>query len=701
MEHTNRLGWMRSLLRNAGRGSLPALLAAGLSAAGLSLVPSRAEASPCVPVGSDLDSDGTDDACDNCPYVANNQADSDSNGVGDICEPYPVCGGANIDNVYDPNVTMPEQATIIGWFAESSYKLSGLSIFTGGNTAIQRIVLWSDDYGFPGDHNISSNIFFANTVAPGWKGGDFAEPVQIITGRKYWILWETTGGEQASVTPSGQHWGYRTSSFGSPDGVPDYPWSNTSFALAWKFQLHCDPAQACASDVDGDGVCDEDDNCVNSYNDWQEDTDGDGLGDYCDNCPFTPDPAQADTDGDGYGDVCDNCPTVHNPGFGAIEYNHQFDSDSDGIGDACEDISVCGGDNHQDQAFNDNVSMNGTTVAIAWTPSSSFLLYGIELFTGESAGFEDVTIFTDSGNRPFQPVYGWWSNDDLFFENSAPNGWKGGRFPYAVEVTGGTKYWIVWSASASAQASVAPGGAVQSYWSTVGGIPNDPGVWSGPFNDRAWKFRTLCEGGPCAGEPDSDADGACDATDNCPADFNPSQNDGDNDGAGDACDEVCVDLTPQADAWVQSDTPNVNNGGSRVLWSGFIFGATRMSFLRFDLGGIPAGAQLESGSLTLEQMSVSGSLQRFVDVHALAAPFGEMTVKWSNKPDIAAALGSGKNKGAGAGFFTIPLSGQRPVSDLANGIRLSQAIEATRVWSREFLLPASPPKLHLCYTVPE
>lgn len=62
-----------------------------------------------------------------------------------------------------------------------------------------------------------------------------------------------------------------------------------------------------------------------------------------------------------------------------------------------------------------------------------------------------------------------------------------------------------------------------------------------------------------------------------------------------------------------------------------------------------------------------------------------MTVKWSNKPDIAAALGSGKNKGAGAGFFTIPLSGQRPVSDLANGIRLSQAIEATRVWSRESL----------------
>ncbi|MEO7326944.1 MAG: thrombospondin type 3 repeat-containing protein [Minicystis sp.] len=513
-------------------------------AAGLSLVPSLAEASPCVPIGADVDSDGVDDACDNCPSVANNQADSDSNGVGDLCEPYPVCGGANTDNVFDPNVTMPEQATIIGWFADSSYKLSGLSVFTGGNTAIERIVLWADDNGFPADYNLSSNIFFANTVANSWKGGDFSQPVQIIAGRKYWLLWETAGGEQASVTPSGQHWGYRTGSFGSPDGWPDYPWSNTSFALAWKFQLHCDPAQACASDIDGDGVCDEDDNCVNTYNDWQTDTDGDGVGDFCDICLYTPDPAQTDMDGDGYGDACDNCPTVFNPGSGGIEYSPQTDTDGDGIGDACED-------------------------------------------------------------------------------------------------------------------------------------------------------------GPCAGQPDTDADGACDAIDNCPADFNPSQHDTDADGAGDACDQVCVDLLPSADAWVQSDTPNVNNGASRVLWSGFIFGATRMSFLRFDLAAIPAGARFESGSLTLEQMSVSGSLQRFVDIHTLASPWGEMTVKWSNKPDAAAALGSGKNKGAGTSLFTIPLSGQRPVSDLANGIRLSQPIEATRVWSREFLLPASPPKLHLCYTVPE
>ena len=61
---------------------------------------------------------------------------------------------------------------------------------------------------------------------------------------------------------------------------------------------------ACA-DSDGDGVCDEDDNC-----------------------PAVPNPDQSDKDKDGVGDVCDNCPTVANP--------DQKDSNGNGIGDACE-----------------------------------------------------------------------------------------------------------------------------------------------------------------------------------------------------------------------------------------------------------------------------------------------------------------------------------------------------------------------------
>jgi hypothetical protein len=116
------------------------------------------------------------------------------------------------------------------------------------------------------------------------------------------------------------------------------------------------------NDSDGDGVSDENDNCVNTYNPDQSDVDGDLTGDACDdipdpvydndgdgvedsqdNCPNDANSGQDDSDGDGYGDACDtvndsdndgaddsvdNCGGLNNPG--------QEDTDHDGIGDACD-----------------------------------------------------------------------------------------------------------------------------------------------------------------------------------------------------------------------------------------------------------------------------------------------------------------------------------------------------------------------------
>lgn len=110
----------------------------------------------------------------------------------------------------------------------------------------------------------------------------------------------------------------------------------------------------CEGDFDGDGVADPNDNCPDAPNADQADADQDGIGDACDddrdadgvpdaidNCVLVPNPDQSDRDQDGVGDACDgdidgdgipddfdNCPFVPNPG--------QENLDGDNLGDACE-----------------------------------------------------------------------------------------------------------------------------------------------------------------------------------------------------------------------------------------------------------------------------------------------------------------------------------------------------------------------------
>lgn len=79
------------------------------------------------------------------------------------------------------------------------------------------------------------------------------------------------------------------------------------------------PENTC-TDTDGDGICDEEDNCPYTYNPKQEDVDQDGVGDVCDNCVSVYNPDQADADKDGVGDACE----VPSPGTGTPGYwkNH-------------------------------------------------------------------------------------------------------------------------------------------------------------------------------------------------------------------------------------------------------------------------------------------------------------------------------------------------------------------------------------------
>ena len=79
------------------------------------------------------------------------------------------------------------------------------------------------------------------------------------------------------------------------------------------------------TDIDADGVVDDDDNCVHVPNAEQSDLDGDGSGDECDE----------DLDGDGVPNPDDNCVRTPN--------NDQLDTDRDGVGDGTVDGEQEGG----------------------------------------------------------------------------------------------------------------------------------------------------------------------------------------------------------------------------------------------------------------------------------------------------------------------------------------------------------------------
>ena len=53
------------------------------------------------------------------------------------------------------------------------------------------------------------------------------------------------------------------------------------------------------NDAEGDGVCDDVDNCPLAANSDQADTDADTIGDACDNCVTTANADQLDNDADG------------------------------------------------------------------------------------------------------------------------------------------------------------------------------------------------------------------------------------------------------------------------------------------------------------------------------------------------------------------------------------------------------------------
>ena len=95
-------------------------------------------------------------------------------------------------------------------------------------------------------------------------------------------------------------------------------------------------------DDDGDGYCNEDDNCPSTANADQLDSDQDNIGDVCDpdrdndGVPneSDPEPLNANACGDADGDTCDDCAVTGADGSGGDPSNDGDDNDGDGLCDA-------------------------------------------------------------------------------------------------------------------------------------------------------------------------------------------------------------------------------------------------------------------------------------------------------------------------------------------------------------------------------
>ncbi len=325
----------------------------------------------------------------------------------------------------------------------------------------------------------------------------------------------------------------------------------------------CAASNECV-DSDSDAIVNADDNCPNANNPGQEDTDGDGSGNACDtaegacangvsddtdgdvdcaDADCAADPACAapadDDDGDGVLNATDNCPSVANPG--------QEDTDGDGLGNAC-DNSEGDCDNGVTDDTDADVDCADSNCAVASNCIDS-----------DSDGVPNIADNCDNVANPGQ------EDTDADGTGNACDGSEG------LCNNGASDDSDADVDCADADCAADPVCANPGGDDDTDGVPNasdncpadsNPGQENGDgdgFGDVCDNSEGDCGNGvnddidgdvdcadsECAATPncvDDDDDGVPNVFDNCPADFNDTQDDSDFDGVGDVCDALPFDF---------------------------------------------------------------------------------------------------------------------------------------------------------------
>ena len=423
---------------------------------------------------ADVDGDTVENTIDNCPMTANTeQTDDNSNGIGDACD-------ANLDGdtVVDELDNCP-----------ATTNQDQLDTDSDGQGNVCDTDDDNDGVSDAQEATDGTNPLLTDTDGDGVDDANDVFPT------------DATETQDTDEDGTGDNADTDGDNDGINDDVDNCPAISNGVNEDDQIDTDSDgQGNACDNDRDGDGVANEFD-AFPLIAAESQDQDEDNVGDNADNCPAIAngenEDSQADNDQDGIGDACDNdndgdgiaegegdigdnCPTVAN--------TSQNDIDDDGEGDACDTDDD--GDGTPDTSDNCPLIANDQTNTDGASDGGDACDLDDDndgLSDAEEIGLGTNPLLADTD-----------SDGDLDNVDNCPN-------------------------DSNADQADADGNGQGD----VCDIDTDgDGVLNGDEEAQ----------GTSPTNPDSDADGANDGLDNCPALANADQIDTDEDGDGNACD---------------------------------------------------------------------------------------------------------------------------------------------------------------------